>query len=194
MGGVGIDRPKRADVPSTLCLIRHGDAGDPSLNRLRDAERALSDKGRRQARSAGKALKRLGLLPSAVWASPLRRAEETAKIAARVAKTAERETTVALSPDADPAAIVRLLAATPASRATRALPHEEEPVVRWLVGHEPHLSRLVHHLTGVPPAGLRFAKGAVAIVEVAHGLAAGAGRLTAFLPPSALRGIRRGAK
>jgi phosphohistidine phosphatase len=60
-----------------IWLLRHGDAerGSP------DAERPLTDKGRRQARSAGAALKELGVQIDACLTSPKKRAVDTAALA-----------------------------------------------------------------------------------------------------------------
>jgi phosphohistidine phosphatase SixA len=174
--------------PTVLCLVRHGDAGEPTPLRVRDAERRLSAKGKKQARWAGKALRRLGYDPRDVLSSDLVRAVETAELAARAAKRRDRcARTEALAPHADPAAIVRVLAAS----LSKPVRDGAAPVVRWLVGHEPHLSRLVEHLTGAPPGGLRFGKGAVAVVEAPEGVAARACRLAALLPPATLREVRR---
>src|SRR5919199_4729787 len=60
-----------------IWLLRHGDAADGSP----DAERPLTDKGERQARAAGEALKKLGVSIDACLSSPKVRAYDTAKLA-----------------------------------------------------------------------------------------------------------------
>ena len=60
-----------------IWLLRHGDAEQGSP----DAERPLTDKGRRQARSAGAALKELGVQIDACLTSPKKRAVDTAALA-----------------------------------------------------------------------------------------------------------------
>ena len=62
-----------------IWLLRHGDAeageGKP------DAERELTEKGERQSREAGAALKRLGIELDACLSSPKARARATAELA-----------------------------------------------------------------------------------------------------------------
>src|ERR671917_585621 len=62
--------------PHVIWLLRHGDAADGSP----DAERPLTEKGERQARNAGQALKKLGIEFEACLASPKVRAADTARI------------------------------------------------------------------------------------------------------------------
>jgi phosphohistidine phosphatase len=59
-----------------IWLLRHGDAQDGSP----DSERPLTDKGRRQSRSAGAALAALGVEIDACLTSPKVRALDTARI------------------------------------------------------------------------------------------------------------------
>src|SRR4051812_45083894 len=60
-----------------IWLLRHGDAADGSP----DAERPLTDKGKRQARAVGEALKALGIKVDACLSSPKVRAADTATLA-----------------------------------------------------------------------------------------------------------------
>lgn len=194
-------KTKRARGTTTvLCLIRHGDAGDRLALPDRDALRPLTPRGRKQARRAGKALRRLGLCPRDAWASRLVRAAETAKQAIEGAKASVPVlSTAALSPTADPARIVEALAETPPiSKGARAAQGAAEPAagdapaVRWLVGHDPHLTRLLGLLVAAQPMGLPLSKGAVAVVEFAGGeVAPGAGRLVDLLSPAAVRALSR---
>ncbi|HEX2359784.1 MAG TPA: histidine phosphatase family protein [Solirubrobacterales bacterium] len=62
-----------------IWLLRHGDAEDG--HGKDDAERALTDKGRRQSRDAGRALAKLGVKVDACISSPKVRARETAELA-----------------------------------------------------------------------------------------------------------------
>jgi phosphohistidine phosphatase len=63
---------------SALYLLRHGDAEDGDGD---DAARRLTEKGKRQAEAAGRALAALDLRPDACLTSPRARAAETARLA-----------------------------------------------------------------------------------------------------------------
>ena len=202
-------RTRRAAVPVSgpfLCVMRHADAGDALADSERDALRPLSEKGRRQAKRTGKALRRLGLAPADVFSSRLVRALATAGVALRGAKSKARVVpTATLSPGADPERIVRLLVETPPAApeetgAGKPSPRRAAgrrmaaplagPVVRWVVGHEPALSRLVGFLTAAQPQGVELKKGAVAVLECGpDGPEAGGCRLTALLSPDAVRAL-----
>lgn len=194
-----------APQPTVLVLLRHGDAGDALASPERDALRPLTAKGRKQSRRAGKALVHLGLVPRDVFTSRLARALETADVAtAAVGTDVRRVPTAALAPDAAPERIVRALLDTPppgaahgegyagpaGHRASRTAPRA--PVVRWLVGHEPHLSRLAAYLTGAPAAALELAKGGFAVLETdPRGPAEAGAKLRLLLAPDALKALRR---
>jgi phosphohistidine phosphatase SixA len=200
--GDDVGKSRRATGTTVLCLIRHGDAGERLALAERDALRPLTERGRKQARRAGKALRRLGLVPQDAWTSRLVRADETAKHAMKAAKSGvPLVSTAALSPAADPARILSALEespptprdAAPAARPARA-PAAPDPVVRWLVGHDPHLTRLLGLLVAAQPMGLPLSKGAVAVVEFAGPVAPGAGRLVDLLSPDAIRALSRRAR
>ncbi len=188
---------------TVLCVIRHGDAGDALALPARDAARSLTPKGRKQSRRVGKALSRLALVPRDVWTSRLPRAVETADsaiAAARAEVEPSRIATAALAPDAPPDRLVRLLDdtpprtaveegdAVPRRRRARGRGRDSETVVRWIVGHEPGLTRLLGYLVAGQPQGIEMKKGAVAVVHAESGRAEGGScRLLALLPPAALR-------
>ena len=203
---------------TTLVLLRHGDAGDPLPSPELDTRRPLTPRGRKQARRAGKALARLGLAPTVAYASRLRRASETLAVALEACGGSPHVVrTAALTPDAEPTRAVRLLAtavradhvpAPPAvapsdaagtsatSPAGAGASHAGAPPapapVRWLVGHDPHLTRLLAHLLGAAPEALRLSKGAFAVVSLdARGPAAGAGTLVGLVPADALKALTR---
>ncbi len=120
-------------MPRQLWLLRHGDAEDPAAGP--DAVRPLTEKGTRQARAAGRALARLGLEFEAVYASPRKRALETAFLAARELGLPAR-IHQPLQGGFTRADAEELLAGTGAD--ARLL----------LVGHEPDFSQLVRDFTG----------------------------------------------
>jgi phosphohistidine phosphatase len=140
-----------------LWLLRHADAvpGEP------DAERPLTEKGRRQARAAGAALAALGVEIDACLTSPRLRALDTARLACEPLGV---DLHVTAELDGGPFDAERLAAGFGAHV--------------LLVGHEPDVSQAVLDLTG---ARVRMKKGALAGVED--------GELHAFLRPSDLRAI-----
>jgi len=85
----------------TLYLMRHAEAVDPGADgTTHDADRKLTDKGRRQAKRMGILLKRLDVKIDRVLSSPLVRARETAELVATTAgSTAKIRTLDALKPN-----------------------------------------------------------------------------------------------
>jgi phosphohistidine phosphatase len=113
-----------------VTLIRHGDAGDDAP---RDEERALTKKGRAEARRVGRALGRAGAHFGAVVASPLVRAVQTAEItSAAIGYRGRVVVSDRLIPDAFPAGVITLITALAADG--------KKSVA--LVAHEPILSRV----------------------------------------------------
>lgn len=127
----------REEMARQLWLLRHAVA-EPHGTRA-DAERRLTTRGERQANIAGVALARLGVEFDAVLFSPKARARQTAELAAAEWSPGQRKRLrahPALAGEFD-AAQARDAAATIGADG-RLL----------LVGHEPHLSRVVADLTG----------------------------------------------
>ena len=140
-----------------IWLLRHGDAADGSP----DAERPLTDKGERQSRAAGAALKALGIEVSACLSSPKVRAADTAKLACEPLGVE-----VQLEPK---------LAGGPFAAEELAAGLGDHVL---LVGHDPDFSMAIHSLTG---AQVRMKKGGLAAVED--------GELMVLLRPAELEAI-----
>jgi phosphohistidine phosphatase len=140
-----------------IWLLRHGDAerGSP------DAERPLTDKGRRQARAAGAALKELGVTIDACLTSPKKRAADTATLACEPLGVEPREEPKLAGGPFNP---LELIAGS-----------GEEFL---LVGHEPDFSEAVRDLTG---GDIDFKKGGLAAVD--------AGELRVLLRPAEIKRI-----
>lgn len=83
-----------------LVLVRHGEA---EHNRGSDAERALTEAGRRQAAGTGRWLAGIfeGAVPVCLLVSPYRRARETAEVIGRFLGTESVEV-AEITPDNDP--------------------------------------------------------------------------------------------
>ena len=140
-----------------LWLLRHGDAADGSP----DAERPLTDKGKEQARVAGRALHALGVKIDACLTSPRVRAMETARIACEP---------LGVEPQLEPK-----LSGGPFDAEALAAGLGDEVL---LVGHDPDFSMAVHDLTG---AQVRMKKGGLAGLQK--------GELTILMRPAELKRI-----
>jgi phosphohistidine phosphatase len=138
-------------------MLRHGDAEDGSP----DAERKLTEKGRRQSRAAGAALAALGVKLEACLASPKVRAAQTAELACEA---------LGVEPELEPK-----LAGGPFDPEALAAGLGDEVL---LVGHDPDFSMAVHSLTG---AQVRMKKGGLAGIQK--------GELKVLLRPSELKRI-----
>lgn len=143
-------------APHVIWLLRHGDAADGSP----DADRPLTEKGERQSRNAGRALKRLGVELEACLTSPKVRALDTARLCCS-------ELGVEVSVE----------------EALQGGPFDVRDVVGdlqsvLLVGHDPDFSMAVHSLTG---AQVRMKKGGLAAISK--------GELTVLLRPAELQAI-----
>jgi phosphohistidine phosphatase len=121
-----------------IVLLRHGIAADRDDKAYpHDPDRPLTDRGRQRVAQVARALAARGVQPKAIRTSPYVRAVETAEIAADAfgIPADEIEKTEALVPLAEPSVILRQLAQV-----------KEGPVL--LVGHAPHLDRLIAYCLG----------------------------------------------
>ena len=153
-----------------LWLLRHGDA-EPHGTRP-DAERRLTERGRRQASVAGEALARTEVAFGAILASPKARARETAEVALARMSEAQRQLL-----ELHPRAAGRGFDASQALELVRWRRDPDGPLL--LVGHEPDLSGIVGELVG---GRVDLKKGGLAVVR----LGAGGAELVLLLRPSEL--------
>jgi phosphohistidine phosphatase len=139
-----------------IWLLRHAEAepGSP------DEARPLTKKGEQQARTAGKALAKLGVKFDICLTSPRVRAEDTARLACEFLDVEVR--------------IERRLNGGPFDPEELAAGLDEV----LLVGHDPDFSTAVHDLTG---AQVRMKKGGLAAVAK--------GELVVLFRPRELRAI-----
>jgi phosphohistidine phosphatase len=155
-----------------LYLLRHGDAlaAAPA-----DAQRRLSALGEEQARLAGAFLRRQGIPPDIVLASPLVRAEQTARLAVAELGAVRVQSSEHLVPTSDPGNLLREL---------RSL--EAHTVL--CVGHEPHLSTTISLLiSGSRNARVTMETASLAALEAEPPFAPGSGVLRWILPPARMR-------
>jgi len=165
-----------------LLIVRHAIAVPQGTPGVPDEERPLTGRGKRRFRRAARGLARVADRPHFLLMSPLTRAAQTARIAAKAWGRLEPREAPSLA-DTDPEAV--LAAAVDAASESG---HGQDATVA-LVGHEPGVSALVAHLIGgARAAGLEFRKGGAALVEV-DDATTGGGRLIWYLPPRVLRAL-----
>jgi phosphohistidine phosphatase len=155
-----------------LYLVRHAPAGQHGDPRYpNDSLRPLTKKGQERFDRLIKHLAGHGLAPTLVATSPLVRCRQTAEILVRRVshepKLLERDE---LAPGGPWTGLVDW---------TNSEGFEE---VAW-VGHAPDVDQIAAELIGSASANLSFAKGAVAAIRFAGGIAVGEGELCWFVKP-----------
>jgi phosphohistidine phosphatase len=125
-----------------IWLLRHGDAEDGGGKP--DAERDLTEKGERQSRAAGRALKNLAVEIEVCLTSPKVRARRTAELACEALGAPIEEDDRLAGGDFDPMEV--------------AAGRDEV----MLVGHEPDFSSAVANATG---SRVKFKKGGIAAID-----------------------------
>ena len=131
-----------------LWLLRHGEAVPHDID---DAARELTERGRDQARAAGRALAALGVKIHLAFTSPKVRARDTALLACAELGCDDPIEHAALAGGFDRDDALELLAAA----------GDDQRVL--VVGHEPDFSQVVHDLTG---GRVALKKGGLAAVRL----------------------------
>jgi len=150
-----------------LILLRHGKA--EADHPQGDSARALVDKGRQQARRAGRLLKAANLTPEIVLTSPLVRAVQTAEEFCHAAALPGPVVQGWLACGCFPETALAELAAF----------HEFKRVA--IVGHEPDLSRLIQWCLGAYGDAIEMKKGSLACLRL--NLPSRYGTLLYLIPP-----------
>lgn len=137
-----------------IYLLRHGIAEDARAGQ-KDADRALTEEGKRKLRVVARRARLAGLKPSLILTSPYRRAVETAEIAALELKyKGQLLRTKALVPDSNPETVWEEIRA-----------HKQELQV-LLAGHEPLFSALAAYLLNAPSRVIDFKKGCLIRIDM----------------------------
>lgn len=162
-----------------LLIVRHAKAEEREAHAgtgAPDAERPLTEAGRKSARRIGRALKEILPRIDVLASSPLVRARETARLIAREYRKLDVTELSALAPGLSEKIVLAWLEKQ-AKEATVAV-----------VGHEPDLGRLASwFLTGRDHAFVTLKKGSACLLEFPERLAPGQGQLAWLIAPAQLR-------
>lgn len=136
-----------------IYLLRHA-AAEPAEAGMKDSDRALTEDGQVKLKHVLKRAKAAGVAPAVILSSPLRRALETAQIAAdSLGYRAKIVETAALVPNASPHDVWNEI------RARR-----DEPSI-LLASHEPLMSSTLSLLLASPALQVDMKKSALARVD-----------------------------
>ena len=172
-----------------LVIVRHAPAEDRerfARRGLDDAERPLTDKGRRKMAKAARGLARLVARPTVLATSPYVRAVQTADILRRAYGGLPLTRLSSLVPGARREDVLAWVGQCD-TRTDRG-----EKRVVMLVGHEPGLGELAAWLvTGEARGIFPLRKGGACAIRFGDTLAPGSGELQWLLAPAQLRKLAR---
>ena len=154
-----------------LYLLRHAEAEDVSTC---DDQRALTNKGEKQARNVGKFCRTHSIIPEVILSSPLVRAKQTAQIFAAEVDLPDR---VELKDFLRPGMT--------AEKALSSLEKYSKKASVLLVGHEPDFSKLAGFLIGTNAGNIHFRKATLMSVSLAK-MESGAGTVDFLIPAKCL--------
>src|SRR5512135_2038430 len=120
-----------------IFVLRHGEA-EETVKGLADRDRKLTARGKQDLKAVLKLARRAEVAPDLILTSPLRRAQETAAIAAEVLDSKRVVETRNLLPGASPELIWKEIGSD----------HQVEKIL--LAGHQPHLGSLIGLLLEAP--------------------------------------------
>jgi len=161
-----------------LYILRHGIAIPGGTSGYSEMERPLTEEGRDKLLKAGKGIAAVVGEVDLILASPLKRAQETALLAARVLGGKEKVVTFdLLKPGTPPETLLKALA----------LHRGKERLM--LVGHEPDLSTFASFLAGAQRSVLALKKGGLCRVDVDQLPPQEPGILRWLLTPGQLRAM-----
>lgn len=162
-----------------LLIVRHAiamDRDEAHARLWRDADRPLTDRGRRRMQQAAAGIRMETGPLYRILSSPLRRAQQTAEILAREYPDSHLTLTDGLSPGQSLTALIGELADIP------------QECTLALVGHEPDLSQLIALLLcSDVRSAVRLKKGGAALIDFPLTIEAGHGELLWLLTPGQLR-------
>jgi len=174
-----VPTPSKTGGPAKidLFILRHGEAGNRMTVVEKDSERPLTPEGRAEMQKIARSLKAIGLQTDRIYTSPLRRARETAEIAAKILEIPTLEEWDELKPDGSKTGLYRKLAR---------LEQNPRPI---LVGHEPYLTSMIGEIIGTTSAKIVLKKGGVAKVRITSFTPRISGELRWLLTPKIIAKI-----
>ena len=160
-------------------LVRHGITVAQEEWEGKDVDRPLTEKGKRRVREVAAGLRRLDVRPTVIYASPARRAVETAQLLHDLlARPSLMQLRDELLPEAQPAEVVSLL---------QDLPPESCVIC---IGHEPQLGMAASVLlSGRAAASFPLKKAGACLIELPIPAKPGRGVLRWWLTPGQLRAM-----
>lgn len=160
-------------------LFRHGIAVAREEWEGKDVDRPLMERGKRRVRQAAAGLRRLGVCPTVIYASPARRAVETAQLLHNLlTRPSFLQLREELLPKAPPELVLSLLQDLPPG------------VCVICIGHGPQLGLAASLLlSGHSSASFPLKKAGAALIELSIPAKPGQGVLRWWLTPSQLRAI-----
>jgi phosphohistidine phosphatase len=162
------------------CLfVRHGIAVEREEWDGTDVDRPLTEEGVRRVRQVAVGLRRLAVRPTVIYASPARRAVDTAQLLHDfLARPSRMELREELLPEASPTDLLRLLRSC----------SSESCVI--CVGHEPQLGLAASVLlSGRASESFPLKKAGACLIELLIPVKPGRGLLRWWLTPGQLRAI-----
>ncbi|MBI3194352.1 MAG: phosphohistidine phosphatase SixA [Ignavibacteriae bacterium] len=145
-----------------IYLLRHCDAAEFSPD---DVTRPLSEKGESQARTVGRVLQKLNIVPDAIISSPYARARQTSEIVQEELRLEKTSVSEFLVPGCDPRQMIHQL-------------NGQENSAPLLVGHEPQLRALLSQIISASTmTDILFTKGSLGCLSVLKPIISGKGTL-----------------
>ena len=165
-------------------LLRHGIAVEREEWEGKDVDRPLTEKGKRRVRQVAAGLRRLKVHPTVIYASPARRARETAELLhGLLASSSLMQLRDELLPGAPAAKVIGVLQELPPESCV------------FCVGHEPQLGMAASLLlSGRESASFPLKKAGACLIELSIPAKPGRGVLRWWLTPSQLWAIGKRTK
>ena len=168
---------KKSDAKHiSVYLLRHAPAAPRDGKKYPRDDRPLTKEGLRKLKKSALGLPKIMDAPQHIITSPLKRARDTARYAAKAFRPPPTvQSSPALLPEASTQDVLTLLRKLRNCRSV------------LLCGHEPQLSQVLSALLQAPHAKFELKKGGIARIDLDALPPVGPGKLLWLLPPKTLR-------